>query len=70
MEENALVCDDFAVWEKQVIEGLKAMETIDYKLYLKIMIYYQYTENDTDTITMTYIQVCFVLISFKHIDGL
>jgi hypothetical protein len=64
MEDNALICDDFAVWEKQINEGLKAMETVDFKLYLKIMIYYQYTENDTDTITITYIQVKLVFNTF------
>jgi hypothetical protein len=57
MDESGLLCDDLALWEKTSSEGLKNMETIDFKMYLKIMLYYQYSDNDSDTIFMTYIQV-------------
>jgi len=57
MDDSVLLCDDLALCEKQVNEALKNMETIDFKIYLKILIYYPYSENDSDTLTMTYIQV-------------
>jgi len=57
MIESNILCDDFSLWEKQVNEGNKNNESIDFKIYLKILIYYQYSENDIDTTTMTYIQV-------------
>jgi len=57
MDDSVLLCDDLALCEKQVNEALKNMETIDFKIYLKILIYYPYSENDSDTLTMTYLQV-------------
>lgn len=67
MEGNAILCDNMALWEKQQIEGMKAYETIDFKIYLKINIFFPFSENDTDTITMTYIQVINILSYYNYL---
>ncbi len=61
MNDNDLLCDDLALWELQTNEAIKKMESCDFRMYLKIMLYYPYSENDIDTITMTYIQVSLIL---------
>ena len=41
---------------------MKTNELIEFKIYLKIQLFYNYIESDIDTITMMYVQVN---ISFK-----
>ena len=67
MEGNAILCDNMALWEKQQIEGMKVYESIDFKIYLKINIFFPFSENDTDTITMTYIQVINILSYYNYL---
>jgi hypothetical protein len=55
-EEDKIV-DMLALWDKDKEEYLKKNEVIEFKLYLKIKIFYTYAETDIDTITMLYLQV-------------
>jgi hypothetical protein len=50
------VVDATAVWGKETEDYLKRNEIIEFKFYLKIQLYYAYSEEDVDTITMYYVQ--------------
>jgi myosin VIIa len=56
LEEDERVCDVLAVWDKEIEQFSKNKEQIEFKIYLKIMLYYPYTENDIDTVTAVYTQ--------------
>lgn len=56
LEEDERVCDVLAVWDKEIEQFSKNKEQIEFKIYLKIMLYYPYTENDIDTVTQIYSQ--------------
>jgi hypothetical protein len=53
------IVDIVAVWEKESESTNKKLMQIDFKIYLKIQLYYEYKETDVDTITMHYVQTSY-----------
>ncbi len=56
LEDIDKIVDIQAMWSREVEMFQKNNQTIDFKVYLKIQLYYPYNENDVDTITMHYVQ--------------
>jgi myosin-7 len=50
------IVDITAVWAKETEDYQKRNESIEFKIYVKIQLYYQYSEEDIDTITMHFVQ--------------
>lgn len=53
------IVDITAIWAKEEADCQIKNTSIDFKIYLKILLYYGYNENDLDTITMHYVQTCY-----------
>lgn len=55
LNDNQKVVDIAALWAKER-EELETNEEIEFKIYLKIQFYYDYKNDDVDTIAMHYVQ--------------
>ena len=60
------IVDITAVWARETEDYNKRKEPIVFKLYLKIQLYYSFTDNDIDTITMHYVQTKYDVIIGKY----
>lgn len=56
VEDNDRIVDILAIWNREEEDFKKAGLKIEFRLYLKILIYYDYPEDDYDSITMLYVQ--------------
>lgn len=56
LDDRDKVVDVTAVWARETDDFAKRQMPIEFKIYLKIQLYYGYNENDIDTITMHYVQ--------------
>lgn len=65
VEDNDRIVDILAIWNREAEEFKKAGATIEFRLYLKILIYYEYPEDDYDSITMLYVQNCYDVLLGK-----
>lgn len=66
LDENDRICDVISLWEKEKEDNLKAKESkesIEFKIFLKLQIFYPYAETDIDTITMIYVQTVYEVIN-------
>jgi len=63
LDDNDKVVDILAVWDKEKEEQIKKKEKIEFKLYLKLQLFYNYAQTDIDTITMLYVQTNYEVIS-------
>ena len=57
--------DILATWANEKEEYEKLKKHIEFKIYLKIQIYYPFKEDDIDTITLHYVQTNYDVISGK-----
>ena len=62
LSENHKVCDILSVWEKETDEYIKNRQQINFKIILKIQLYYNYNPEDLDSVTMHYVQTNFEVI--------
>jgi myosin-7 len=65
LEDNERVCDVLSLWESNIEDYLKKKEQIEFKIYLKIFLYYPYSDTDVDTITAIYSQSVFDVTNGK-----
>lgn len=66
LEETERVCDMLSLWDKEIQNSLKQKEQVGFKIYLKIFLYYPYTENDVDTLTVVYTQSVYDVVNGKY----
>lgn len=62
LSENNKVCDVLSVWDKEMEEYKKKLIQINFKIFLKIQLYYNYNPEDLDSVTMHYVQTNFEVI--------
>ena len=62
LSENYKVCDILSVWDKENEEHKKKAIQIQFKMFLKIQLYYNYNPEDIDTVTMHYVQTNFEVV--------
>lgn len=56
LDDSEKIVDVTALWHKEMEDFQKRNEIIEFKIYLKIQLYYEYKEEDVDTITMHFVQ--------------
>ena len=59
LNEFEKVCDILSVWQKETENFKKKEINVEFKFYLKLLLYYEYNPEDIDSVTMTYVQCCF-----------
>ena len=65
LDESEKVVDIMAVWNRETTEFEKKKQSISFKVYLKIQLYYPFNKEDVDTVTMHYVQTNFDVIQNK-----
>ena len=66
LDEFDKVCDILSIWEKETESNKKKGIDIEFKFYLKILLYYDFKPDDLDTLTMVYVQVNFDAIKGRY----
>lgn len=62
LDDNDKIVDVVALWDKEKEDYIKRNEIIEFRIYLKIQLFYNYSETDNDTVTMVYVQVSILLM--------
>ena len=62
LSENYKVCDVLCVWDKETEDHIKKRIQINFKIFLKIQLYYNYNPENIDSVTMHYVQTNFEVI--------
>jgi hypothetical protein len=57
MNDNAYLSDDVSNWEKSQVDAQKEFESVSFKVYLRLFVYYPYNKSDADTLSLLYLQV-------------
>jgi hypothetical protein len=65
LEDTERVCDVFSLWEKEQEEAYVNNEECDFKIFLKLQTYYNYSEDDYDTIDCLYYQSVYDVLTGK-----
>ena len=69
------VCDVLAIWQRETDNYKKAKEkskdkdkdvNIEFKFFLKLLVYYDFSPEDIDAVTMTYVQCNFDVINDRY----
>lgn len=66
LDDNERVVDVMSIWSREIEQSEKTGESIEFKLYLKILIYYNYLESDVDTTTQIYYQGYYDYLTGKY----
>jgi hypothetical protein len=68
LEEFEKISDILSLWEKEKVEACNKAdpEPIEFKVYLKVLIYYPYSETEVDTVTIIYTECTFDVTSGKY----
>ena len=62
IDDGEKVCDILSVWKKETENYKKKNINIEFKFFLKLVLYYEYNPEDIDAVTMTYVQSNFEVI--------
>jgi hypothetical protein len=69
------VCDILSVWQRETENYKKEKEKekikekddhIEFKFFLKLLVYYDFNPEDMDSVTMTYVQCNFDVINYRY----
>jgi hypothetical protein len=66
LNEFEKVCDILAVWQKETENYKKKNINIEFKFFLKLLLYYDYNPEDIDSVTMTYVQCQFETVKGRY----
>lgn len=66
LDDTDRVADILSLWERDVNEFLKKKEQIEFRIFLKIFLYFPYSETDVDTVTLVYTQSVYDVINGKY----
>ena len=66
LNEFEKVCDILSVWQKEIEAHKKKNINIEFKFFLKLLLYYDYNIEDLDSVTMTYVQTNFEVIKGRY----
>jgi hypothetical protein len=66
IDDSEKVCDILSVWNNEIEALKKKGETCKFHLYLKLLIYYPFSREDIDTLSVVYYQTAYDVISGKH----
>ena len=66
LNEFEKVCDILSVWQKETEAYQKKNINIEFKFFLKLLLYYEYNPEDLDSVTMTYVQCNFEAVKGRY----
>ncbi len=66
LEDSEKIADMLSLWELGSKSLTEKSESVEFKLFLKIFVYYPYTESDNDTITVVYTQATYDVYTGKY----
>ena len=66
LNEFEKVCDILSVWQKETEAHQKKKINIEFKFFLKLLLYYEYNPEDLDSVTMTYVQCNFEAVKGRY----
>jgi hypothetical protein len=66
LEEGERVVDILSLWEKDMEEYTKKKEQIEFRIYLKIFLYYPYSDTDIDTVDVVFTQTVYDTVNAKY----
>ena len=66
INEFEKVCDIIAVWQKETETYKEKNINVEFKFYLKLLLYYEYNPEDIDSVTMTYVQCNFEVLNNRY----
>ena len=66
LNEFEKVCDILSVWQKETENYKKKNINIEFKFFLKLLLYYEYNPEDIDGVTMTYVQCNFEVLKGRY----
>ena len=66
IDDSEKVCDVLSVWNSENDILIKKGEKCEFKFYIRLLIYYPFTENDVDTLSVVYYQTVYDVITGKH----
>lgn len=65
IDETDRIVDVISVWAREMDDYMQKNQKIDFRIYLKLLIFYEYKMDEIDTITMVYIQTNYDIIRGK-----
>ena len=66
IDDSEKVCDILSVWNSEKDKSNKNGEKCDFKFYIRLLIYYPFTEDEVDTLSIVYYQTVYDVITGKH----
>jgi hypothetical protein len=66
LEDTERLSDVLSLWEVEQDDAYKAKEECEFKIYLKLQTYYNYNEDDLDTIDILYHESVYDVITGKY----
>ena len=66
LNEFEKVCDILSVWQKETEAYQEKNINIEFKFFLKLLLYYEYNPEDLDSVTMTYVQCNFEAVKGRY----
>lgn len=67
INESDKVCDLLSVWQREIEDAKKKNLKWEFKMYLKLLLYYKFNEEDLDSVTMHYVQTNFEVVKGRMI---
>ena len=67
IDDNEIVGDVLILWKSDIEKSKKKKETIFFRFYLKLLIYYSYDESNIDSLSIVYYQTLYDVISGKFL---
>ena len=65
LDDDEKVCDVISLWKTDMDKASKNRELVEFKLYLKLLVYYPFEEDDNDTVSVVYYQTLYDVLSGK-----
>lgn len=66
LEDFDRIVDVISVWAKETDDHLVKKEKINFRIYVKVLIFYDFLDDDADTTTMVYVQTNYDIIQGKY----
>ena len=66
LNESEKVCDILSVWQKEKENFKKKNVQVEFKFYLKLLLYFVHNPEDVDSVTMEYVQVSYEATKGKY----
>ena len=67
IDDNEIIGDVLSLWKSDLEKFKKKKETVVFRFYLKLLIYYPYDESNIDNVSIAYYQTLYDVISGKFL---